>query len=400
MTSANGYRLKLNSIVELSAWLDDLRSSLTKNLTRHYGAMVAKKAVELLDKDRMGISDLPENTLAQACEEVRSALGKDKNGIIAPELNCIVKLYLVHDAILAIFTHGSPEYKKIWDANKAVVKWGWSKNIDQGGISNQVWVMREKYWTRALSRKIGAELQFSLINDHLPNIGWGAIWRYLPTQEERIANAIEALKQSDPSGLMKRYPGHRLQEMVLRSIDKDITKLSFVKSAKNKKSGSDRIRKDVKRRPSAAKDIREKLEEASQTPQKAHEIDHADVIVASNNKIFVAVPYVGLDHESRVFVQVGDKHVAFSQNSVQYGFVDNVQRSSLDILRGTNQVVLVEIEKRSSERLLRAKHMAIVTDISLQESFGAAINRFHQLSVNATREKELKEWERLQTTKS
>jgi len=400
MSSANGYRLKINSIVELSAWLDDYRTTSLRILGKQYGSLVARKAVELLDKDRMGIQDLPEDVLAAACSAVREELGKNADGIIAPDLNCVIRFHLVHDAVLATFIHGHSEYRKAWETNKAVVRWGWAEDAERGDLSEQIWKAREKYWSRANSRKLGGNLLFSLIEQPLPNIGWGAIWRYLPSEEERIAAGVNALKASDPSGLMRRYSASRLQEMVYRSIDREVSKTSFLKSGKNRQSGAKRLREDVTaaRKAPVAKDLKEKLEAKERTPAKASEIDHADVIVASNNKIFVAVPYVGLDHESRVFVQVGDKHVAFSQNGVQYGFVDNVQRSSLDLLKTTNQVILVEIEKNYEERLLRAKHIAIVTDISLQESFGAALNRFHQLSADTAREKELKEWEKRLTT--
>jgi len=396
MTSAKGYRLKLNNIIELSAWLDDYRTTSLRHLGKLYGTLVAHKAVEYLDRDRMGITDLPDDVFAVACSDVRKSLGRSATGIIAPDLNCSIKFHLVHDAVLATFTHGNDEYLKAWEANKAVVKWGWAADAEPGGIPEQAWKVREKYWSKANSRKLGGDLQFLLVDKPLPDIGWGAIWRYLPSNEQRISVAVEALKESDPTGLMNRYSGQKLKEMVLRSIEQEVNKNSFLKSTRNRMSGAKKIRQDVAaaRKPSVAKDIQEKIEAKERKPARASEIDHADIIVASDNKIFVAVPYVGLDPDSRVFVQVSDKHVAFSQNGVQYGFVDNVKRSSLDVLKTTNQVILIEIEKNFDERLLRAKHMAIVTDISLQDGFGSAINRFKQIANTSMREKELKEWEK------
>lgn len=396
MTSAKGYRLKLNSIIELSTWLDDYRATSLRQLGKMYGTMVAKKAVEYLDYDRMGINDLPEDVFAKACSDVRKLLGKSPNGIIAPDINLSVKFHFVHDAILATFNHGNDEYLKTWESNKSVVKWGWSASSNLNDIPEHIWRVREKYWAKANARKIGGDFQFILVDRPLPDIGWGSIWRYLPSNEQRIATTIEALKESDPTGLTKRFSGQKLQETVFRSIDREITKNSFLKSNRTRNYGAKKIRQDVAvaRKQSVAKDINERIEAKERQPVRASEIDHADVIVASDNKIFVAVPYVGLDPDSRVFVQVSDKHVTFSQNGVQYGFVDNVKSSSLDILKSTNQVILVEIEKNFDERLLRAKHIAIVTNISLQDGFGSAINRFKQITNTAIKEKELKEWEK------
>lgn len=398
MTSVKGYRLKISNIMELSAMLDDFRANALKNLGKQYGSLVAKKAVEALDRDRMGIEDLSSDPFTFACQEARKSLGRSSSGLIAPELNCCIRFHFVHDAILATFSHGNPDYLKQWESNKQVINWGWSPDGMPSDISESTWRLREKYWTKALSRKLGGDLQFILIDRQLPDIGWGAIWRYLPSMEERIAVAIEALKGSDPTGLMQRYSGQKLQEIVLRSIEAEVNKNSFQRSSRNKSAGAKKIREEVaqSKKPSAAKDIERKIEEKSIKPIKATEIDHADVIIASDNRIFVAVPYVGFEHDSRVFLQVSEKHVAFSQNGVQFGFVDNIKPSSLDLLRSTKQVILVEIEKNYEERLLRAKHMAIVTDISLQQGFGSAINRFRDFTNTSTQEKELKEWERQQ----
>lgn len=396
MTSAKGYRLKINNIIELSTLLDDYRSASLRLLGKQYGTMVAKKAVEYLDKDRLGIVDLPDNPIAAACNDVRKALGRNQAGLIAPEINCCIRLHVVHDAILATFAHGSDEYRKMWENNKNVVKWGWTADeAAPGSIPENVWKLREKYWSRVQSKALAGDLQFILIDRQLPDIGWGAIWRYLPTIEQRISDAIEALHATDPTGIMKRNSGQRVRETVLRSIESEISKNSFAKSSRNKASGAKRIREEVaaSKQLTPAKAHREKLE---QKPFRASEIDHADIIVAADNKIFVAVPYVGLDNESRVFVQVSDKHVAFVQNGVQYGMIDNVQRSNLDLLKTTKQVILVEIEKNFDERLLRAKHIAIVSDISLMDGLGSTITRVGDYFTTPRQEKELKEWERQQ----
>jgi hypothetical protein len=130
------------------------------------------------------------------------------------------------------------------------------------------------------------------------------------------------------------------------------------------------------------------------TPRARDGIDHADIVKSSDGRIFVAVPFVGLDTEDRVFLQVADNEIVVTQNAKQFGHVGNVSRSAVDLLRECKTVTMVEVEIANGKRLLRAKHVAIVKDISLTENVSRL---FGQLRVGKGKESrgdgEIKQWE-------
>lgn len=146
-------------------------------------------------------------------------------------------------------------------------------------------------------------------------------------------------------------------------------------------------------RKEAAKARRERsAAPAAEQDGRASSIDHADVVVSSDGRTFVAAPYVGLDVRNRVFLQVGDSHVAVSQGGVQFGYVTGVQKSAIDHLRHCRTVTLVEVERRDGRRLLRARHVAIVSDISLGESVNVALGGFRRPKATAG-DREIREWD-------
>jgi hypothetical protein len=94
-------------------------------------------------------------------------------------------------------------------------------------------------------------------------------------------------------------------------------------------------------------------------------IDHADVVLGNDGRTFVAVPHVGMAADTRVFIQLSGNSVNISQGGILFGNVTNVPRAAIDHLRMCDTVTLVEIEQSAGRRLLRAKHIAIVKDITM-----------------------------------
>lgn len=400
MNPSKGYRLKVASVAELSAFIGDFRAASLKVLGRQYGTLVALRATHALDLHCLGLVDMPEDIFQKASQEVRDKLGSNEKGIIAPSLNCLVRYALVHDAVLASFEHGAKDYLKTWESMRSVVKWPWWMGEKPSQVSEAQWGVRAKYWDAVAGRgNLGSSLAFNLIEAPLPDVGWGNIRRYLPAMETRKKLAVEALKKSDASGLTDRYRQQALDLRIESHLIPDLSKASFLDASNARKStGSGRLRDEVvkaKRVSEAKRAVAAPVQHPNEpklSDQKAFSIDHADIIVAADTRVFIAVPYVGLDTESRLFLQVGDKHVAFTQNGVQYGFVDSVKRTALDVLRSCKQVTVVEVEKIKEERLLRAKHVAIVSDMALRETFNISMGslkktRFHLGT------KEISEWD-------
>lgn len=421
MDPAKGYRLKVSGVADLSRVLGGFRAEATRLLARRYATLVAREATWALDRWKLGLSGRDDDFIATACSSVRRRLASD-GPIPFPDVNCVLSVHFIHDAVLASFVHGHDGYRKAWESIREVVAWGWSEDGPRPrGISEKAWEARGRYWKAAASGPpFGQGLRFTLVEDGLPGLGWGAVRRYLPSWDERVARASAALaKDVDPEEAKKlaeevlvRHlsrealvaegrprtarrqplpsPGGR-EEKPSAKDESAADKTAPVASSADDEgvTAAERIRREARK----ARKIREKAAARTDNdPGRAASIDHADVVLASDGRVFVATPYVGLDPENRVFLQVGDRHVAFSQGGVQYGHVTDVPKSAIDLLRTCKTVILVEVaRKEGGGRLLRAKHVAIVSDISLSDSLSISLGGFRRASARG--EKEIREWE-------
>lgn len=374
MDSSKGFRLKVTSIGEVSAFLETFRKAALGVLAGAYGKRVAERAVELADFAAIGLAEPDGDLIAKACREVRKSEAAPKGWIPYPGLNCAVTLHFVRDAVLASFLHGSEEYLAAWKAMPETVEWPWHPGQKPNGMGEKAWRLRESYWRDALKgAAYGRGLKFLLVDNRLPDLSWQGIRKYVPPLDKRIEKCIARIADA-PSPDFAGMDEKAITEKVKASVATDLGEKDFSASAKpkattTKKPGAARVRKlreDAKRKASARK---------KDTEEKSAQVDHADILVALDGRTFVAVPYVGFDKTARVFVQVGDNHLAFSQSGTQFGYVTDVKKSALDVLRACRTVTLVEVGRKGSRRLLRAKHIAIVSDVGLSESFGLAMGR-------------------------
>lgn len=389
MDSSRGYRLKVETVTELSTFVDDFRTSSLRLLSRKYGALVAKASVAIVDNANIGIREFPNDPILEACEQIKSDLKLTQSPYKFPTLNCVIKISFVHDAVLATFIHGNAEYLKTWEGMRPVVKWPWHpKMIKPTNLSDKAWQIRKKYWEACSSKSgFGSGFEVILIEKDLPKLSWGNIRRYIPSFEERVEMAINALRASDKSRLTDKIKYANIRAKVTADIDQDLSKSSFVKQ--ESVPNLQRLREATKL-PEESKNLK-----TLETPAEniSSSIDHADIIIASDLRVFIAAPYVGLEADARLFVQVGDSHISFSQNGIQYGYVDSVKKTALDVLKACKTVTVVEVEKINGERLLRAKHIAIVSDVSLNEGLNLSLSRFRKTRISIG-EKELVEWDR------
>jgi len=375
MKPANGYRLKASSVAEVSRLLDDFRTDAVRTLARGYGRLVAQSAVATHDRACAGLADHPQDPFASACRAVREANPADPSGLVAPDLNCVVALHFVRDAVLARFVHGGPQYLKAWEAMRGVVPWGWQEGPRPADVTERSWEMRGKYWQAATPKPGLGALHFTLLEGQLPAIGWAGMHRYVPGYEQRLSLVAAAIDKALSCGAAQAR--ERAAAVIPREITKDALLRPSRPSARPRPAaaptGAQRIRSEAE---AARKERKEKSKRAEVRDAKAVEIDHADVVVSSDGRTFVAVPYVGLDPETRVFLQVGDGHLAVSQGGVQFGHVSDVPRSAIDALRLCRTVVMVEVDGKGGGRLLRAKHVAIVSDIGLAEGLKVPLGAF------------------------
>jgi len=425
MDPAKGYRLKVTGVADLSRVLGGFRADAMRLLARRYGALVAREATWTHDRWKLGLSPRQDDFIASACAAVRRRLG-DEGPVPYSDVNCVLSVHFVHDAVLAGFVHGDDAYRKAWESIREVVSWGWSETGPRPrGITEAAWEARARYWKAALSGPpLGQGLKFTLIETGLPDLGWGSVRRYMPSWEERIARAstalgrrmdsAEALRRAEEGldrdlardGLVPgpaRLPGTPpVRNVPSRLSARPREKASAVQgeareaaapqkdpAAEDEASAAERIRREARE----ARKARSATRRQGADPDRAASIDHADVVVASDGRVFVAAPYVGLDTETRVFLQVGDRHVAVSQGGLQYGHVTDVPKTAIDLLRTCKTVILVEVARKADGgRLLRARHVAIVSDIGLNDSLSISLGGYKR-QAGARGDKEIREWE-------
>jgi len=388
MSSADGYRLKVKEVRDLSQVMAGFRSDALRLLARSYGRVVAGEATRRLDLHILGKPDPTsgDNPLADANAAVRRSYEQDSEAMAS--LDCEIVLHLVGDVVLARFVGGNDEYRKAWDTRRDVFRWGWGEDIERPkGLSERNWKVREICWRNALAKTgPGAGLRFSLIDGELPQIGWGGVRRHLPTMEDRVRSILPAIIAPTGKSATDMAPEALTdirRKLALR-LPREITRELLAAYP-----ASGKAPRRTAPRPARPAEV------SARTAQ----IDHADVVQSSDGRVFVAVPYVGLDTEDRVFVQVADSHVAITQNATQFGYVANVPRVATDLLRECKSVTLVEVERKDGRRLLRAKHVAIVKDISLVDNVSRTLGRWRTKGLaRKSDDGEIRRWEQESTT--
>lgn len=392
MNTRRGYKLKLETLKDLSSFLEDFRAAATKVLAKKWTIDVAARAAEACDFASLGLTSASEDFIRQACNELNATLAT--SDLARHTYNCAIDFYFVESAVLAIFNHGDKEFQEVWRRKRIVEHWGWAKDVVRPGtIPEKQWQLRERVWT-ALARRprFGLTLGFQLLSTPLPVVTVKQVINHLPTHSVRIDNAVAALLAQEGKKIraVSQHEIERLREHVTRRIASELTadhllgKISVVPAT----------------RPLAQKlasPITEKHLDGphSNAGPKAASIDHADIVLASDGRTFIAVPNVGLADNSRVFVHVGTKDVVFIQDGINFGTVTDVPEAAREHLKFCKEAVLVEVDKKGDGRLLRARYVAIVTDISFTENQRQSmIVGFKRPTRSSAASREFEEWEK------
>jgi len=372
MAVVDGYRLRVKTLEDLSRVVSSFRAESLRIFGRHYGRFVAAEVAKTIDLYTLGKTEKKAGSpLAAANEVCRASFRQQPKA----EFDCEIEIYFVEGVILARVLKAHDDYRRAWVARPEVIKWSWSSGARPKNISEKSWKTRELCWRSALSGPpgIATGLRFKLVEGHPPAMTWSGIRRYLPGLEQRIQLVLPFV---DGGGSQNPEDLSATKRRVALALPREIT------------------REMVLSYPALASTRSAELRKSEPSPARST-IDHADVVQSSDGRVFVAVPYVGLDVESRVFLQVADNHIAITQNATQYGFVADVPRAAVDLLRECKSVTIVEVEFRNGRRLLRAKHVSIVQDISLTENVSRSLGRWRAKGVAQSRKDgEIREWER------
>ncbi|MTH95981.1 hypothetical protein [Roseibium sp. RKSG952] len=379
MKPADGYRLNIRRIQDFTRVTQGFRTDAMRLLARRYGREVAAQAVLMYDLSRIGIGeDHGSEVIRKACEVVKRKYPDGRGGVPHADLNCIVNYFLLDDAVLAIFRHGAGAYRKAFEARREVARWAWSADGKRPqGISRKSWQERELTWKEALKQPgLAPGLSFRLIETTLPSIGWANIRRYIPSAEDRVKAILFAGNGYEAE----------LRAAMMNVVTRKLTKETLL--------GTEPPDSVTTRRQSPVKPVPKKTAAAKKEPlgdpEKAAQIDHADVIKSSDGRIFLAVPYVGLSEEDRIYIKITDGVLSVDQNAVSFGTVSRIPRVALDLVSGAKTVTIVEVARSGGKRLLRAKHVAMVRDMRIA---GQALEVLGAYKTNGIETREIEEWE-------
>lgn len=379
MNFERGYRLRVSGLDELAKLVGAYRAHALKIMAAAYADQIARTAVKALDARAVGVVQNGGDILGHARESVRSLHDKVTDGLYASALNCRIDFHFVGNAVLAVFAHGADRYLRPWEARRDVVKWGWSPSAPRPAhVGEKAWKDREKYWNAALGSPTAGfgNTSFRLIEDKLPTLGWAAIQRRIPPMEWRVEQCVKRLAASekiDPASIPGRERS-RLEARVRSAIQETVNETSFSAVQTQKKSRPTPVERS--KPPPNIPYVKAAPEKSSQNEELSATVDHADIVVAGDGRAFMAVPHVGFRAEDRVFIQVGSRDITFSQNGIQYGTVTNIPASARDYLRSLTSITLVEVREINGKRLLRAKHTAMVSDISIGEGLRRPLQTF------------------------
>ena len=386
MDFEHGYRLRVTGLDGLAKLVTAYRAHALRIMAGSYADQIARTAVSALDASCVGLVQNRGDILSQARESVRSAHDKLTDGVYAASLNCRIEFHFVGNAILAVLVHGSERYRKPWEARKEVVRWGWSPSLQRPThIGEAAWADRARYWSE-ISRPSAVGygvFSFCLLQNRLPGLGWNALSKCMPSLEWRVEQCVRKLASAeriDPAAISQR-DRERFEGRARSSIISEVDEASFsLKLPMNRmpEGQKPRERAQVPSPTAPQKDTKKVQKE-----ELASIVDHADIVVAADGRAFMAIPHVGFRTEDRVHIQIGTKDIVFSQNGIQYGTVTKVPASSRDYLRGLTSITLVEVREVDGKRLLRAKHTAMVSDISLGEGVRRPLQTFRKRSREA-----------------
>jgi hypothetical protein len=376
MTFERGYRLRVEGLDGLSKLMGSYRIHALRILAGVCADQIARGAVTSLDASVVGLVQNRGDLIDAAIENMRLANDRIVDGVYAPLLNSRIEFHFVGNAILADMVHGHDRYRKPWEARREVVRWGWSDTEKPTHISEAAWRDRQKYWNAVANPSTSGfgTFAFQLLEDRLPEIGWAAASKRIPPFEWRVEQCVRRLAAAEKLDVANIPPRDRarFEGRVKASISPEVDASSF--SIKPRIKPPSAVVRQQGTTPTVAR--KQAPPSGVRREELASIVDHADIVVASDGRAFLAVPHVGFRPEDRVFIQVGSKDITFSQSGIQYGTVKNVPASSRDYLRGLTSIIVVEVREEGGKRLLRAKHTAMVTDISIGEGLRRPLQTF------------------------
>ena len=375
MANGRAFRYELTEGGALGELVAGLRASFVRIFTGRYGNAVADELAWRVDLHCAGIrrSRLDASPLRDATAHVRDLAGGDNDLDLRPRL----RFHLIEDAALILLEGGGPDYLAVLTSFPGLIDDGTHPGAAPEDMTLAQAKRRDALWSAVPASPLGKGLSFDLVEGTLPAMRYASVKRYLPGYEVRCRRtaraALHAARAGDDVREFKRYLASAKGR---DDLERAVRRMAAILPRSLDVGGSPVYPAPVEAPRKAAPAIR-KVETARDIPIS---IDHADVIEAADGRIFVAVLYAGLSREDRLHIQVTERQMAFVQNGISFGGVLDAPQAAIDLLRRTNEAIVVEVRKGQGRREVKGRHVAVIRDDTLDSALDAAMTGFRNFS--------------------
>ena len=374
MNSARAFRYELSDPSSLGELVAGVRAALLGVFTRRYGQAVGDELAWRIDLHCAGVrqGSAGGNPFKESLSHIRD-LAAGGNSL---DLFPAIRFHLVGSEALLSVESGGQDYIDALSGYPGLVDDGTYPGTPPDGMTPAQAARREASWAAIQSSPLGKGLLFSLVEGSLPAMRFASARRYLPAFEARCRRTARALILKQKTGApfpsdgpaARDFKRHLATARGKDELDRQVARLARLLP---RAFDQDSAQSYPTPRP-IAKATRQPA--APRVPMDApRSIDHADVLESSDGRIFVAVLYAGLSNEDRLHIQVTERQMAFVQNGISFGGVVDVPQSAIDLLRRSSEAIVVEVRKGGAEREVKARHVAVVRDDSLNGALDTAM---------------------------
>lgn len=385
MANARAFRYELTDGVALGELVAGLRASFIRVFTGRYGLAVADELAWRIDLHCAGLRrrDPTASPLKDATAHVRDMAAGANDLDLAPRL----RIHLVEGNALIVLESGGSQYLEILASFPGVIDDGIYPGAAPEGMTTGQSARREALWSAVPVSPLGKGLAFELVEGGLPAMRYATVRRYLPAFEVRCRRTARAMLHHARCGDLSAVDGASAREfrryLASAKGKDDLAKAVRLMTATLPRSldvNGVPVYPEPARKPKRQAPVAQARPAVVEAPSS---IDHADVIEASDGRIFVAVLYAGLSREDRLHIQVTERQMAFVQNGINFGGVLDAPQAAIDLLRRTNEAIVVEIRKTEGRREVKARHVAVIRDDTLNSALDAAMTGFRNFAARS-----------------
>ncbi len=387
MAVTPAFRIDCGTLSELSAFVAAFRREGLRVLMRRLTLTVADDAARRIDLHVSGVDVRPadDSPVRDALAGVRASF--EAAGDAPPaelDFDCEVRVFLMGPVALVRFEYGGNDYLRTLAATPGARRYDWSPAMRRpDGVPEAEWRERAALWAEAeadAQPRLGSGLVMRLAEGRLPAPKWPQVAKLSPPYDLRVRRTAKALAWQRRSGT--KVPSNAKEATDFRRwLATDDGAHAYdgarrqAEATLHEAIGRDRLMTYGR--------VRTTRERTASVTEGVRPVDHADVYEAVDGAVFVVVWECGLGASDRVYVQISDRQVTFTQAGRHFGTVENAPHLALDILSGARDATLVEMRRFGDRVEVKAKHVAIVRNTSMSDTLGTTMTRWRSAASKA-----------------